>query len=393
MSQVATKVAKMSERVFKKPGGGGAVTVHYDAAGNLSRDEDDYEYLYDYDSRLTKVTYEGGVGSTQVAAFEYDALGRMISSQLRFDADQNGMNQTLKYYYDGPNVIAEYDASDNLSRRYIHGKGGIDERAVLLEGEGDLLDTFYYLSQELDTVTGLISKNGTLAEANVYDAYGKVTTWGYRPMDFNRDGDVDVDDIDEFFSTFLTKPSTDPMADSSNDGWTEMDDWDIMIANVTSSGEPPITLYTSSVGNPYHFTGRRLHFIEDLTESGTTSNKQVQYNRARHYGPSHGRWLQRDPSGYTDGMNLYEYVTSRPTRFSDPTGKRKYCCQERGAHTRRRGPGNISGEKITPFGRRRVTANIDFKIRRQFKVTIGIAGPTVGGGFDDADLISVNFNA
>ena len=56
------------------------VDVHYDAAGNLSRDENDYEYGYDYENRLTKVTYEVG-GSTQVAAFEYDALGRMISSR------------------------------------------------------------------------------------------------------------------------------------------------------------------------------------------------------------------------------------------------------------------------------------------------------------------------
>ena len=33
----------------------------------------------------------------------------------------------------------------------------------------------------------------------------------------------------------------------------------------------------------------------------------------RHYVPGHGRWLQRDPAGYVDGMSLYEYVSSRPT--------------------------------------------------------------------------------
>jgi uncharacterized protein RhaS with RHS repeats len=38
------------------------------------------------------------------------------------------------------------------------------------------------------------------------------------------------------------------------------------------------------------------------------------------YDPQHGRWLQRDPAGYVDGMNLYEYVNSKPTIADDPLG-------------------------------------------------------------------------
>jgi RHS repeat-associated protein len=53
------------------------------------------------------------------------------------------------------------------------------------------------------------------------------------------------------------------------------------------------------------------------------------------YDPKHGRWLQRDPLGrrpdpplatlevakqYTDGMNIYAYVKSRPTNLVDPEG-------------------------------------------------------------------------
>ena len=41
----------------------------------------------------------------------------------------------------------------------------------------------------------------------------------------------------------------------------------------------------------------------------------------RHFDPKHGRWLQRDPIGYEGGgMNLYEYVLSRPTMLTDPKG-------------------------------------------------------------------------
>ena len=37
-------------------------------------------------------------------------------------------------------------------------------RAIMLAGEEDTLDTYYYILQGLDRVIGLITKNGILAE-------------------------------------------------------------------------------------------------------------------------------------------------------------------------------------------------------------------------------------
>lgn len=42
--------------------------------------------------------------------------------------------------------------------------------------------------------------------------------------------------------------------------------------------------------------------------------------RFRHYSPRLGRWLERDPLVYVDGMSLYEYATSNPATGQDPTG-------------------------------------------------------------------------
>ncbi|HEX8911045.1 MAG TPA: RHS repeat-associated core domain-containing protein [Humisphaera sp.] len=42
--------------------------------------------------------------------------------------------------------------------------------------------------------------------------------------------------------------------------------------------------------------------------------------RNREYSSSIGRWTQRDPQGYVDGMSLYENVMSRPTGLTDPYG-------------------------------------------------------------------------
>ncbi len=69
----------------------------------------------------------------------------------------------------------------------------------------------------------------------------------------------------------------------------------------------------SSYGNTYLFTGRRL----DTLDSGAL---KIYYYRARYYDPEIGRFLQRDPLDYVDGMNLYEYVGNSPVLLNDAFG-------------------------------------------------------------------------
>jgi RHS repeat-associated protein len=72
----------------------------------------------------------------------------------------------------------------------------------------------------------------------------------------------------------------------------------------------------SAFANPYLFTGRAYD-----AETG------LYYYRARYYDYATGRFLQPDPTGYTDGLNLYAYVGNNPCGFVDPSG----LCKEQSA--------------------------------------------------------------
>ena len=65
----------------------------------------------------------------------------------------------------------------------------------------------------------------------------------------------------------------------------------------------------SHYGNPYLFQGRRYD-----SESG------LYYFRNRDMSPTLGRFMQRDPVGYVDGMSLYEFISCLPVTLVDPMG-------------------------------------------------------------------------
>jgi uncharacterized protein RhaS with RHS repeats len=46
----------------------------------------------------------------------------------------------------------------------------------------------------------------------------------------------------------------------------------------------------------------------------------IYYYCARYYGPGKGRFVERDPLEYLDGMNDYAYVHSNPINLSGPSG-------------------------------------------------------------------------
>ena len=115
------------------------------------------------------------------------------------------------------------------------------------------------------------------------------------------------------------------------------------IDRITYDGYGNIIAETNpSASDRYLFTGREFDRVTGL-----------QYNRARYYDPSTGRWTTEDPIGFAGGdTNLYRYVEDNPTDLTDPTGT---TLSDPDTYTKRMGgllPGNVVPMLIRQLGDR-----------------------------------------
>lgn len=131
----------------------GASSLGYDARGNLTSDGS-VGYAYNANNLLTSTSNR--------VSFAYDAENRLQSYTV--------VGVTTKFLYDGTDLIAEYDASGNLLRRYVHGPGA-DEPLVWYEGSGTGTKR-YLMADERGSIVGVTDASGNILAINTYDAYG-----------------------------------------------------------------------------------------------------------------------------------------------------------------------------------------------------------------------------
>jgi RHS repeat-associated protein len=134
---------------------GQSIAPDYDDRGNLIGDHNNQTYDYDEYNRLTDV------GSTIDLA--YDPFGRL--------AETSGTGVTFReFMYDGINLIAEYNGSGTLQRRYVHGPG-TDEPLVEYTSSSTSSRT-WLMADERGSIVAITNGSGNATQINTYDEYG-----------------------------------------------------------------------------------------------------------------------------------------------------------------------------------------------------------------------------
>src|SRR5690606_31097971 len=133
-------------------------------------------------------------------------------------------------------------------------------------------------------------------------AYGR--EYGYPGGDVDGNGHCNVDDVTALIN-LMAIPGYHVRADVNLDGDADADDFSYFSSGSMAWG----TL--SLVGNRFGYAG--YHHASEL--AGTKWDA-----RNRMLDSVTGVWNRRDPLGYVDGMNLYQYVRGMAFVATDPIG-------------------------------------------------------------------------
>jgi RHS repeat-associated protein len=305
---------------------------------------------YDNANRLTTHTYSSSVaGALATYTYSYD-----VASQL---TQYSGSEGTLTYTYDPAGELTavggarseSYSYDLNGNRNYASYTTGTGNRLTAdgtytysYDNEGNLVsktrlsdsEQWTYTWDYRNRLTQVVEKNsgGTTVTNDVFTLdvenrrIGKSTngtqTWfaydGQNTFaDFNSGGSLTNRylyglAIDQLFAKYASSTAT----------WYLTDKLGSVRQLANTAGTVLDTLTYDSYGNilteSSPASGDRFKF----TAREWDSEIGLQFNRARYYAPTDGRWISEDPLGFRAGdANAYRYVHNRPLSVSDPTGE------------------------------------------------------------------------
>jgi RHS repeat-associated protein len=330
------RVNQLMSRTLSASAGGDEPALTYDFAGNILRQEltndgtdtTALRYTHDAWNRLVKVQFEDDEEDLHPRG-EYEYNGLNWRTVARIDTDTTDTTHALdeeRFLYYSPEwqvlearVDSDRQSSPGIDRHIQHvwGVRYIDDIVSTRqdydpsEENGAELITFHVTDAQFSTVA-IVDADATVIERITYTAYG-VARHHWR-ADIDGDGAVGGADLGLVFSAWGTSIGDAGYlaeADLNLDGTIGGADSGLVLAGYQSALAPGV-LSSPLVDNRIGYCG---YLFAPETQSYLV--------RFRWYLPPLGRWGVKDPIGYFDGMNRFQYVQSSPIPATDPLGLAK----------------------------------------------------------------------
>jgi RHS repeat-associated protein len=337
---------------YLKTGGSGlqllrSYQYEYDDSGNRVRTVEsngtlsqDVEWLYRYDwlDRLVQVK-RGLGGATPVIQREYV----FDESDNRIYLDDYINNQTFWYTYKTVGTGTDTKYSDELDEVFI--ATGTGKRVPTDLSDFSSFETFQ--SDADGNITSRTNSSGTtkyswnafndLVSVRLDDGTKSVNFYGpdsIREEALKNDGER----VNSFYSGLSTIDENSSVNGSTgyfmghqlmgferngNSYWFLTDGLTSVRSLIDDNGNEVATFEHDEFGNELDVTGSISSpktWIGGLGVHDDSDESRLLYMRRRHYDPSLGRFLNRDPIGFAGGLNLFSYGANNPVTFVDHTG-------------------------------------------------------------------------